>query len=240
MSRQHRISWVRHGAALLVLWLLDLHGRLRRLVSQTFWRTTVVLFALLFLAMVASSLLALWQITRSVQSLIGDAMVGLESSVAMRSAVRETQLDLLRLKLESERRLSSGEVEALRLDLARLLQTYRTEVFEPEDEANAQFIERKLEGYLATLRPLVDNPRPETETIKVADTAARELVEAVERAYQFNRARIHQSAEEARTSAERAIHVSKLLWLSLALFVSAVALVYLVYRWLTLPEEGNA
>ena len=229
-----------HSVSLLVLLMLDAYQRLRKVVSRAFLRSVVVLLSLGLLAMVITSLFALRQVTRSVESLVGDAMVGLESSVAMRAAVRETQLDLLRLQLTSERRLTGPGMAEFQANMTKLLQDYRAGIFEGEDAANARRIESNLGNYLAALEPVIDNPRPEPDAIRFADAAARELVDAVETAYQFNRLRVRLSADQAGSSAKHALNISKRLWWSFGIFTIFVALSYLAYRWLALPEENES
>jgi len=240
MNAKRGYSWLGHLVALLVLLSLDTYKRLRRIISKTFLRMIVGALGSGLLVMVLSSLLALRQITHSVESLVGDSLVGMESSVAMRSAVRETQLDLLRLQLNPDRRLRKAEVDDFNRRLRHLLARYRTGIFETEDEANAQRIERRLAGYLDSLQPIIDAKHPESVAVKVADNAARELVEAVEQAYLYNRQRIHLSADEAGSAARRALQISNRLWWSFALFVFFMLLIYLASRWLALPESQDA
>jgi hypothetical protein len=223
-----------------MLTLLDLHQRLRNRISRNFLRGTVGVLSSLLVVITFSSLLALIQITHSVQSLIGDSMVGLETSVAMRAAVRETQLDLLRLRLSSVRKLPSAEIEAFHKKMDGFLVSYRTGVFEEADEMNAKAIENGLQDYLTTLVPLSDNPKPDIDFILAADQSAKDLVDVVEHAYQFNRARIHASADEAGGSAKQALRIANRLGWSFGIFIVAIVLVYLAYRWLALPEENDA
>jgi hypothetical protein len=237
MTRVSRFYWLRHCLSLLVLLAVDMHRRSRRLVTLSALRVLAGLLGLLLFTMVISSLYALRQVTRSVESLIGDSMVGLESSVAMRAAVRETQLDLLRLQLMRDRRLQAAEVDALKVKVRGLLRDYRSGVFEPEDEINAERIEARLDNYLQALQSFVDVHQPLSENIAVADEAARRLVEAVETAYQFNRRRIHASADEAASVAQQALGVSNRLGWSLAAFIAFGIIAYGAFRWLAPPTD---
>lgn len=220
--------------------MIDLHQKLRNRVSRELLRVAVVIMSAILVAMVFSSVVALIRITRSVQSMIGDSMVGLEASVGMRATVRETQLDLLRLRLNPGRVLTSQEIEAFRGKMTSLVRNYRSGVFEDADEGNSRAIEAGLKLYLGALAPLRDNPQPPLEAILAADQEAKNLVDVVERAYQFNRERIHSSADEAGGAARQALRSANLLGWSFGLFIVCLALIYFAYRWLALPEENDA
>jgi hypothetical protein len=239
VNANRRIPHFRHLLSMLVLSMLDAHRKIRRMISRTLLRAVLGALALGLLAMVFSSLFALRQVTRSVKSLVGDSMIGVESAVSMRSAVRETQLQLLRMQTRPDRRLPASEVDAFRKKMTELLASYRAGIYEAEDEANVRRIEQRLFDYLRTLQPIVAQPQPQASESEVADQAARELVDAVETAYQFNRIRIHASADEAGNAAERALAVSNRLWWSFGLFALLTLVIYFSYRWLALPEEGN-
>lgn len=238
MSRRRKGSSIHHAGSLLLLLALDVHQRARRVISRTFLRAAAGLLSVGLLVMTFTSLYALRQVTRSVQSIIGDSMVGMEASVAMRAIVRETQLDLLRLRIASDRRLPVSKVAAFEGRIYTQLRSYRRGVFDVEDEKNARRIEEHLGLYLATLQPIIDDPQPDVVAFTGADEAARELVDAVETAYQFNRHRINVSAAEASDAARRALAISNRLWWSFAGFATIIVLIYLAYRWLALPE-GN-
>jgi hypothetical protein len=235
----NRFPWLGHLAATSMLALIDLHQGLRRRVSRNFLRVGVGILSSILLAIVFSSLLALIQITRSVQSLIGDSMVGLEAAVDMRAAVRETQLELLRLRMASDRKLEPAEIEAFRGNMGTLLASYHNGVLEEADQANARAIETALALYFSALGPLVGVSQPDTAHIQNADEAARRLISAVETAYQFNRARIHDSADEVGNSARQALRIANRLGWSFGIFIAGVLLIYFAYRALALPEESD-
>lgn len=232
--------WGRHLIALVVLAILDVHQRLRRRIGRNFLRVALGLLSVTLTVIVFSSLLALIQITRSVQSLIGDSMVGLEASVDMRAAVRETQTDLLRLRVDPERKLSADEIDAFRKRMDQLMTNYRTGAFEEADRRNARAIESAMDVYVAALLKLSDSPAVDTQAIQAADDLARQLLADVMTAYQFNRTRVHASADEASNAAGQALRIAKRLGWSFAIFFLGVLLTYFAYRWLALPEEMDA
>jgi hypothetical protein len=227
-------------AALSVLLLLDGHRKMRRLFSRAFLLAVVSILTGGLLVMVVSSLLALRQVTRSVESLIGGSMARLEMSVSMRSSVRETQLDLLRLRVGQGQRLDTTEARRFEKTITDLLHSYRAGIREEADNANADRIASRLGIYMAALQPIAAASTPATEAIRGADDAARELVEAVEAAYQFNREKVHQRAAEAGDAARLALQISNRLWWSFGVFALLIAIIYATYRWLALPEEQDA
>ena len=240
MRSKKKFYWFRHCAASGVLTVLVLHQRLRTRVSRNYLRVVMFILSALLLATVFSSVVALFRITQSVQSLIHDSMVGLEASVGMRASVRETQLDLLRLRLNPDRVLTSVEIEEFRGKMESLMRNYRSGVLEGADEGNSRAIENGLELYIGALASLRDTPQPPLEVILAADLEAKNLVDVVERAYQFNRERIHSSADEVGGAARQALRSANLLGWSCGLIIACLTLVYFVYRWLALPEESDA
>lgn len=232
-----RIHWFRHLGSIALLVSLDINHRLRRRLNRGFLRVTIGLLGILLAAIALSSLTALLDITNNVRALIGDALVGVEASVSMRSAMRETRLDLLHLRLDSNLQISAAEVDRLQVNFTDLLSKYRTGAFEQEDMQTAAAIEQALGAYLVRLRPLVDNPQPSIREIETADTAGAQVLELVERAYEYNRARLHDSAQAASVSAQNALRLSTRLWWGFAVVMSSILLLYLAYRWLALPDE---
>jgi hypothetical protein len=223
----------------MLMLALDAHQALRRLLSRTMLRVTAIMLAVGLLLMVFSSLFALRQITHSVESLMVDSMVGLESAVAMRSAVRESQLQVLRGQANNNHRLLKAEVETFAQEFEELLGEYRAGLFDGQDERNVSIIERKFTDYQQALLPLVDIASPSSEAFGEADQAARSLIDAVEQAYQFNRAKVRTLAQDASDTAGRALQTSNRLWGSLGAFAMCFLLIYLAYRWLALPETAN-
>lgn len=239
LSSPPLMHWLRHVVAMILLVALDFNQRLRRRLNRAFLRVTMVLLCVMLAAIALSSLTALLRIIDSVKSLVGDAMVGVEASVSMRSAMRETRLDLLHLRLENNLRISAKEVETLQQTSSQLLAEYRTGALEDEDRQNASMIEETFKTYLATLRPLIDEPQPSTEAIERADAAGSRVLDMVERAYEYNRDRLHENAEEATVSAKNALRLSNILWWSFAALMVAILLLYFAYRWLAPPEESD-
>lgn len=240
MAPNSLIFWCKHLWALVILSALDLHHILRRAVSRAFLRIAVIALSLSLLVMVLSGVIALRKVTHSVQSLIADSMVGLESSISMRAVVREAQLDLLRVQMTSDRNLPLAGVEAFQRKMALLLQEYRKGAFEAEDEDYARLVEQRLEDYVEALQTLIRTRRLDTEMIRHADRMARQLIDAVEQAYQFNRMKLRASAQEADDAARVALKISNRMWWSLAAFAAGILLIYLAYRWLALPEDSDA
>lgn len=216
---------------------LDLSQGIKRRLNRAFLQVTMALLSVVLVAMVLSSLSALLQITKNVQSLIGDAMVGVETAMSMRSAIRETRLDLLHLRLENGLRISAREVQILRQNFTRLLADYREGALEDQDKANALQIAVSLDFYATALEPLVDNSQPETKAIEAADEAADVLVDKIERAYEYNRSGLHENARAANVAAKKALQVSIWLCSAFAVIMTAMALIFLIYRWLEPPEE---
>lgn len=240
MSTERRIPLFRHQGALVILVLLDGHRKLRRLFNRTFLLVVASILTAGLLVMVISSLLALRQVTRSVESLIGGSMARLEAAVAMRALVRETQLDLLRLRVGQGEKLDEAEAARFEAAVREILGSYRTDIRDEEEVANANRIAQRLGVYMAALTPLVTAGKPAADAIGGADDAARELVEAVESAYQFNREKVRQRAGEAKAAAHLALKISNRLWWSFGVFSLLIALTYAAYRWLALPEEQDA
>lgn len=236
MNRIH-IHRFRHFTSTVLLLTLDFNRWFRRRLDRAFLRTLTVLLGLLLAAIVLLSLTALMRITGSVNSLIVDTMVGVESSVSMRSAMRETRLDVLHLRLESNLRISEKEVTTLQRTFGDLLQKYRAGAFEPEDRRTAEAIEREVNAYVAALQPLVENAHPADAQIEAADMEGDKVLDLVEVAYEYNRARLHVSANEANTAARQALLLSKRLWWGFAVITGTMVLIYFAYRWLALPEE---
>lgn len=224
---------------MLALLMLDVHRSMRRMISRSFLRLLLGVLSLGLLAMVISSFYALQQVSRSMESLVGDSMIGVEAAVSMRAAVRETQIELLRIQITRGGHLPAADIAVLGNKMSELLRNYRVGVFVPEDEANAVRIEQRLALYIKSLQPISQEAQPVAADARAADQAAKELVDAIESAYQFNRIRIHTSADEVSNAVERALTISnRLLW-SFALFAVLALLIYLAYRWAALPEEGN-
>ncbi len=240
MSTEGRVPLTRHLAALAVLLLLDGHRKMRRIFSRTFLLAVVSILTGGLLVMVISSLLALRQVTRSVESLIGGSMARLELAVAMRAMVRETQLDLLRLRVGHGEKLDATEAARFESAMLDMIENYRTGIRDSVDSANADKISRSLRAYMAALTPLAQAGRPAAEAISGADDSARELVETVESAYQSNREKVRQRAGEAREAARLALRISNRLWWSFGVFALLIAVIYAAYRWLALPEEQDA
>jgi hypothetical protein len=232
-----RIYWLRHLGSIALLVSLDINHRLRQRLNRGFLRVTIGLLGILLAAIALSSLTALLNITNSVRALIGDALVGVEASVSMRSAMRETRLDLLHLRLDSNLQISAAEVDRLQVNFTDLLSKYRTGAFEKEDMQTAAAIEQALRAYLTRLRPLVANLQPSIREIETADTAGAQVLELVEQAYEYNRARLHDSAQAASISAQNALSLSTRLWWGFAVVMSSILLLYLAYRWLALPDQ---
>jgi hypothetical protein len=230
----------RHLTASGVLAVLDLHQRLRSRVSRNFLRVAMFGLSGILIATVFSSVIALVRITQSVQSLIGDSMVGLESAVGMRATVRESQLELLRLRLNPDRKLTSQEIDTFQDKMRALIGKYPRGIIEGMELSYSSAIENGLERYLAALDSLRNNSQPSLEAVLAADQEAKNLVDVVERAYQFNRERIHARADEAGGAARQALSNANLLGWGCALIIVCLALVYFVYRWLALPEESDA
>ncbi len=238
VCRISRTSVLTRITALAVLVTLDAHQKVRRASSRTFLRVMTGVLAVGLVSIILSSLFALRQIATSVDSLIGDSMTGLESSVTMRSAVRETQLDLLRLRFASGKGLSSTEVKEFEKKITTLLRDYQENIYDSRDQINVRRIERRLTEYTAALAHVTEQTGGDAMAIKAADEAARSLIEAVELAYQFNLERVHQSANDARIAARQALHIfNRLLW-SFVLFTVFVLLIYVAYRLLALPDAG--
>lgn len=231
------MSVFRHIAAILILLGLDIHQKLRRTGSRTFLRATTGALSLSLLLMVIIGLVALRQVSRSVESLVEDSMIGVESSIAMRAVVRKTQVGLLRMQSEKDRRLTLEEMHALKTSMAELLRDYRKGVYSETDELNALKIEAKLSDYMQALQPIIENPNPEYTDMLSSEQAVRSLFDAIETAYQFNRQRIHSSAADARNSAKQALRIAYFLTWGFIAFIGTIILVYFAYRWLALPEE---
>jgi len=240
LSDSRRFPFFRHTASVLLMLALDIHQRLRQLVSRTFLSVALAVISVSLLAMVVSGLLALRQVTHSVESLIDDAMVGLEASVAMRATVREVQLDLFRVQLRQDQQLSDSKWATFENRMQNLLEYYRTGSFDPEDEANAQRIEQRLVIFRQDLHPAIDRLNPSVELVRAADKSARELVDAVEMAYQFNRQRVHVSAEQASAAARRTLTIYYRLWWSFGIFTVLIAIIYFAYRWLAFPDDARS
>ena len=90
MNTPHRkrLFWGRHLIAFAALVGLEGFLRIRRHMNRAFLRPALAILSLGLLVMVLSSLFALGRITRSVESLVGDSLLGAETAVAMRATVR--------------------------------------------------------------------------------------------------------------------------------------------------------
>ncbi len=237
MSARKERSWFGHLIALGILSAIDAHKLARRLFRHTLLKAIALIAALMLVAIMISSLISVWQVARGVQSMTENALVGLESSVAMRAMARESQLEMLRVNPGLSSRFSRADIERFSRELRALLGTYRQS--SQEAEVRARLIEERLAIYVASTEAITASARPDTDAIQAADSAARDLVNAVEEAYQSNRVKLRLIAEEARQSTARALGLAKILWVCLAVIVAGVLLVYAAYQWLALPEEGE-
>jgi hypothetical protein len=240
MIKRRHFTWARHLVVVGVLGLLDLHKALRRQLSRDFLRVVGLVLATILAIVVLFSLGALVQITRSIQSLITDSMVGLEASVDMRATVRSSQIDLLSIPTTTGKKMSADDVKGFLNNMNRLMVDYRTGIFDEVDRANADAIQGALDLYMLSLVPLLDKVNPGVAEIRSADQAARNLIEAVEDAYQFNRDRVHASADEAGGAARKALLIANRLGWSFGVFLVGIGCLYFAYRWLAMPEDKNA
>ena len=236
LDRRHGFK---HVLAMILLTGLNFNRKLRSRLKRAFLRVSMGMLGVVLAIIVLSSLTALLRITSSVKSLISDALVGVEATVSMRSAMRETRIDLLHLRLDSDLRISAHEVTELQQAFSRLLKKYRSGAFENEDLQNADAIEAALRTYIDTLQPLIGNSQPTTIGIETADAAGGRILDLIEQAYEYNRTRLHKSAQEATVAAENALQLSKRLWWGFVVVMVTVLLFYSAYRWLTLPDEND-
>lgn len=240
MSTRLRLPVLRHLAAYAILSLLDLHRALRRVAGSVLMRTVAAVLGVMLLGLVLTSLVALRRVAQSTQTLTSDAMIGAESAVAMRSVVREAQLQLLRARVKPGGRFEASAADRLEADVGALLAAYRRGVKDAGDASNAVDIEGLLEEFLGVLGPVTDGSEVSAAEFAAADAAARRLVDAVEAAYQVNRERMRLSATRAQDSAERALRVARWMWGVVAVFIVGCVLAYAAARWLTVPEDPNS
>jgi hypothetical protein len=198
---------------------------------------TIVTLVLAMLVVAAGSLNALMSITGAVESLLGDAMAGIESTVSMRVAIRETRVDLLQVGQGADHFITAEEVAKLRKTLPELVRRYRDAAFTAEDVQNARAIGEAGRIYCERLDQLVNVRDPDGIATAAADTAVRLLIDQIETGYEYNRERLHEKAAGVREAAHSAIRLSQWLWWIFATVIGFLFAIYCVNRWLVLPDE---
>ncbi len=236
MKVTRKIQWLWQPLSMLLLATIDLHRWLRRAISRAFLRVVLVVLVAGMVLMVFSSMLALRSVTLSVRNLIDDSLVGLESAVALRSAVRESHLEVLRLNPEGEQGLSENALQVLETNASEQLSRFLEAASEQQDKVSADLIQDRLAAYLAVFRELVGRA-PNRQIISKADVAAKNLTAAIDEVYQSNRSRVRNSVQEAGGAARAALNISTRLWWSFAIAALCCVVIALAYRWLALPEN---
>lgn len=191
-------------------------------------RITSILSGTALLVAVCSCLLALWQLSSAVQLIRGDALVGVESAVAMRNALREVHGNLARKTPAKLTSIPDQDLRQLKITFRALLEDYREGALTAEDKETASQIAAAFNAYTDALIK-------QESALCIIKQKGLEI--AIGRGYKYNLARLHDNIDNAGCVANRALWIVRLLGLSLAGLLGVLGTMYAFEYWTSTSRE---